>query len=91
MVVAVDDCIHDTEVAASFTLAVVTAATDALSFLRRSVPFAMPFIPPAGSFNCLTIGGGVEDVVDVVDVDTVILFPVVFSFVTDFRLFGSCL
>lgn len=34
------------------------------------------------------IDDGVEDVADAVDiVDTVILFPVVFSFVTDFRLF----
>lgn len=75
--------------ATSPALAVVTAATDALSFFRLGMPSTMPFSPPAGSFNCVVIGDGVEKlaiVVDDVDVDTVILFPVVFSFVTDFRL-----
>lgn len=88
VVVDSDDWIAVAEVAASFTLAVVTAATDSLSFRRLSS--ILPFSPPAGSFNVM-IDDGVEDVtvvvVDDVDVDTVILFPVVFSFVTDLRLF----
>lgn len=78
------------EVAASFTLAVVTAATDSLSLRRFKKSSILPYSPPAGSFNVM-IDDGVEDVtvvvVDDVDVDTVILFPVVFSFVTDLRLF----